>query len=249
VPTPTGDGARALVIDHLTHGANVRDDPDLFVMGYIELADRLARRRFDGAPGRSFFAGGGAYTLPRAWLADGGEVVVAEIDPLVTDIAERRLWLQATPGLTVVHRDARVALADRRERFDVVMGDAFRDVTVPPHLVTREFAELVRARLTPDGLYLVNVIDDPVSPVFAAAVARTLETVFADVTVWRRPGHAGGARRNYLVAAADRPLAVRRVEGGAAYGRRWRTIDLALDAPVLTDDFAPVDRLLRPGAG
>ena len=249
VPTPNGAGGHALLIDHLTHGTNVRDDADLFVMGYIELADHLARRRFRGVPPRSFFAGGGAYTLPRAWLADGGEVVVAEIDRLVTAVAERRLWLEETPGLTVVHRDARVALAERDERFDVVVGDAFRDVTVPPHLVTHEFAELVRARLAPGGVYLVNVIDDPVRPLFAAAVARTLEAVFADVTVWRRLGDADGARRNYLLAASDRPLARRRVEGVAAYGRRWRTIDLELDAPVLTDDFAPVDRLLRRGAG
>ena len=31
------------------------------------------------------------------------------------------------------------------ERFDVMLGDAFGDIAIPYHLVTREFNELVKA--------------------------------------------------------------------------------------------------------
>jgi len=245
---PGGGPARVLVIDDLTHGINVRDDAGLFVMGYLDLADRLARQRFDGVPARSFFVGGGAYTLPRAWLAAGGEVVVAEIDPLVTATAERRLWLERGPGLTIRHADARRALEalPATPRFDVVIGDAFRDITVPPHLVTREFNALVRARLAPDGLYMVNLIDAPTDPAFVAAVARTLEASFAQVTVWRSHRDDGASGRvNHLVVASDTPVEATTVEGKPPFARRWTRVELDRDdAPLLTDDYSPVERLL-----
>jgi len=247
VATADAGPGRVLVLDHLTHGINLRDAPARFAMGYLELADALARHRFDGVPARSFFIGGGAYTLPRAWLAAGGAAVVAEIDPLVTATAEAWLWLEPTAALEVHHADARRALAaqPRDAGFEVIVGDAFQDVTVPPHLVTREFAEVVRARLVADGLYLVNVIDRPDRPRFALAVARTLETVFHDVTVWREAGDGDAARRvNHVVVASDRPLGLRAVDGEPPYDRRWTRVALAGDAPVLTDDYSPVARLL-----
>lgn len=247
VATADAGPGRVLVLDHLTHGINLRDAPARFAMGYLELADALARHRFDGVPARSFFIGGGAYTLPRAWLAAGGAAVVAEIDPLVTATAERRLWLERRDGLTIRHADARRALAGwpSSAPFEVIVGDAFQDVTVPPHLVTREFAELVRSRLVAEGLYLVNVIDTPAAPRFAQAVARTLETVFRDVTVWRERGDGDAEGRvNHVVVASDRPLGLSAVAGGPPYDRRWTTVARAGDVPVLTDDYSPVARLL-----
>jgi hypothetical protein len=245
---PGGGTARLLVIDHLPHGANVDTAADRFVMGYLELADRLARTRFGAVPASSFFLGGGAYTLPRAWLAEGGRVVVAEIDPLVTATAERHLWLEPQPALEVLHTDARRALATMPAGAtnDVIFGDAFQDITVPPHLVTREFAERVRDRLAPDGLYMVNVIDRAAAPAFAAAVTRTLEAVFPAVTVWREVGAGDGERRvNHLIVASTSLLALDEVRGGPPFGRRWTTVALGGTAPILTDDHSPVERLLR----
>ncbi|MFW5832706.1 MAG: fused MFS/spermidine synthase [Pseudomonadota bacterium] len=245
---PGGGTARLLVIDHLPHGANIDTVPDRFVMAYLDLADRLARHRFDGVPPTSFFLGGGAYTLPRAWLADGGAVTVAEIDPLVTATAERHLWLERSPTLDVLHTDARRALArmPAAARYDVIFGDAFQDVTVPPHLVTREFAERVRDRLAADGLYMVNVIDRAERPAFAAAVARTLETTFPAVTVWRESTAGGGERRvNHLIVASTSPLELDEVRSGPPFARRWVPVTLDVAGPVLTDDYSPVERLLH----
>ncbi|TVQ30778.1 MAG: hypothetical protein EA356_14755 [Geminicoccaceae bacterium] len=243
--------SRVLVIDHLVHGINVRDHPDHFVMGYIELVDLLARHRFDGVPERAFFVGGGAYTLPRAWLAAGGEAVVAELDPLVTTTAIERLWLEPAAGLVIHHQDARVALAAQQgdaRPFDLIFGDAFQDVTVPPHLVTVEFAELVRDRLHPDGFYVINVIDHALEPRFAAAVARTLAAVFPEVAIWReRADLARSGRVNHVITASERPLDLSAAEGAPPYNRQWHPIRLDLDAPILTDDHSPVERLLAAG--
>ena len=88
-----GEDARLMVLDHLGHGINLRDRPQTLVSPYVELQDTLARihtgRR---SPFRAFFIGGGAYTLPRAWLAarPDAEMTVAEIDPAVTLIGNRK---------------------------------------------------------------------------------------------------------------------------------------------------------------
>ena len=205
--------------------------------------------------------GGGAYTLPRHWLArrPAAELVVAEIDPAVTAAAETDFWLTRDPRLSVLHSDARVALArDRDEAFDVVIGDAFRDITIPPHLVTREFARQVSDSLAENGLYLLTVVDGAGrSPLLFSLVA-TLSRVFQVVEVWADAEQLReGGRITYLLAAAGQPTATHRIEASDGSGRlwvRWPANDLrarveASGALVLTDDHAPVERLLAQHLG
>ena len=118
----TGRPSAALVLDHLAHGINDRDDPQLLYSAYLHFTDLLARSRFGDQPLRAFMIGGGAFTLPRAWSRPGARIVVAEIDPLVTEIAIRRLWVQPRDSLEIVHLDARRALAVTEGQFDVILG-------------------------------------------------------------------------------------------------------------------------------
>ncbi len=108
-----------------------------------------------------FFAGGGAYTQPRAIraLTPAAAITVAELDPLVTRIAAERLYVEPA-DFTIHHGDARATLArEPPASFDVVVTDAFHDIAIPYHLVTREYAALVRSRLRDGGLLVTNVVD------------------------------------------------------------------------------------------
>ncbi|MGI9524607.1 MAG: fused MFS/spermidine synthase, partial [Hyphomicrobiaceae bacterium] len=163
VASDYGQPARLMVLDHLGHGVNLRSEPQTLVSPYVELHDILARihtgRR---SPFRTFFIGGGAYTLPRAWAAarPDAEIWVAEIDPHVTKAAHAELWLEPSPRIKTVFDDARTALRHTKKgSFDVIIGDAFHDIVVPPHLVTLEFFELTASRLHDTGIYLMNVVD------------------------------------------------------------------------------------------
>jgi len=254
----SGRESRVLVLDHLGHGINDRERPALLYSPYLHLADEMAKRRF-GARGLSaFFIGGGAYTLPRAWLADDPtpDLVVAEIDPAVTRIAKTHLWLDPRPGprpgLVIDHRDARVALQalPARPRFHVVFGDAFHDIGIPPHLTTREFHQAIAARLLPGGFYAVNVIESRRQPRFLKALLATLRLDFAAVEAWLdEEEYAEGNRVTYLVVASDRPSPIDRVAAARGIPRVWRRLPEAEwtpdpDTPILTDDFTPVDRLM-----
>jgi predicted membrane-bound spermidine synthase len=259
----SGRPSSLMVLDNLVHSINDRDDPSLLYSPYIHFVDEYTRRRFplDG-PNRefaAFFVGGGGYTLPRSWAAtvDGADLVVAEIDPAVTRVAAERLWFNAAdPAIEIHHRDARAVLQEmpRGPRFNVVFGDAFHDISVPTHLVSREFHHVVADRLTADGFYVVNVVDAARDPRLVAALARTLRIDFSAIEIWLEDGDAPDTtghptgRVTYILVASAAPAPVDTLHAAFGIRRSWRRLPAdALDldhAIVLTDDFAPVDRLL-----
>ena len=57
--------------------------------------------------------------------------------------------------------DARqfVELHQDTKKYDLIFGDAFNDFSVPWHLTTREFNEKLKKMLTPNGVYMINIID------------------------------------------------------------------------------------------
>ena len=252
-----GEPARVMVLDHLGHGINMRDHPQALLSPYVEAQDVLARLHSgDTSPYRAFFMGGGAYTLPRAWLdiRPDVEITVAEIDPAVTRYAISDFWFEPDPRVEIIHADARRKLAEIDARYDVIVADAFHDITVPQHLVTGEFFRLVRSRLNDGGIFLLNIIDHHQAPRLALSLTETLRPIFPVVELW--DSREQGERSTFVIAALPRPTPIARFESRVQpiLGREagWERVDEARYAEmvreaaplVLTDDFAPVDRLI-----
>jgi predicted membrane-bound spermidine synthase len=254
----SGRPSRVLVLDHLAHGINDRDDPRFLHSTYLQFLDEYARRRFRPAqPFEALVIGGGALTLPRAWAADrpAARILVAEIDPAVTRAAADHLWAPPHPRIEMMHGDGRVALQSLppAPRFDVVFSDVYHDITMPAHVVTREFNREVRTRLKPGGFYAINVIEGGERPVFLDSLVRTLQEDFAAVEVWVDASDATRRGRiTSVVIAADAASPFGALPATRPPARSWlrrpREEQAARIAasrvPVLTDDFAPVDRLL-----
>ncbi|MEL6998906.1 MAG: fused MFS/spermidine synthase [Pseudomonadota bacterium] len=255
-----GGPARVLALDHLAHGVNVRDDAELLVSPYVQGVDELVARRFPGPALDAFFVGGGAYTLPRAWQAryPEGRFTVAEIDPAVTATASTMLWYDVSNRTEIIHGDARQVLSQgpAAETFDVIFGDAFHDISIPQHLVTDEFHAEIKARLKPGGVYVLNVVDALRSPRFMLSLAQTLQARFDHVELWldRESVQPLEVRTTWIVLASDTPSGIDHHAARSGFGRDW--VQVPLDAMIrtigaenlvfLTDDFAPVDRLLAP---
>lgn len=249
-----GIPARSMILDHLEHGVNVEDRPGVLLAPYVEAQDSLARLHTQDRPKiRAFFIGGGAYTLPRAWLAGNreNEIHVAEVDPEVTRAARKRLWLPKSQHLIIVHEDARRALNNHEgDRFDVIVGDAFHDISVPQHLVTKEFFSLVRTRLKRDGIYLMNIVDHLRRPRLVLSVVESLKISFPVVEVWK--SNQAGERATFVVVAAFRPTPQSRVASSVTRGQAYdrvpvdtlTTLRSQLEPFALTDNYAPVDRLI-----
>ena len=176
-----------MVLDHLVHGINYRHWPDSLFTPYVHLMDELVRQYLGDRAGhaRYFFAGGGAYTSPRAVKAHSPQasITVSEIDRDVTQVAQQRLFVN-TDGMNILHMDARMALASLPDNaLDVVVGDVFTDVVVPYHLLTSEYNELVKRKLQEHGLYVLNVVDIPDDPRLLKSMYKTLSTVFSYVGI------------------------------------------------------------------
>jgi len=247
---------RSLVLDHLLHGTNAEDDGSYLHAPYTQLMRELAcRHHHDKDELRMFFVGGGAYTQPRAFsfAQRPVSITVAELDPLVTQTAIERLFLDPQT-MRILHGDARAVLQrlPAHERFEIVVGDAFHDIAVPYHLVTREFAQLVQSRLSDDGVYVLNLVDVYPRGRLMQAMLATLRSVFAHVDVWLHQVPDAPSRVTYVISASNAALPQganrRTLRSVTAPARSWVRItdnlQEAPDVPVLTDDRAPVEQLI-----
>jgi spermidine synthase len=250
------DTVRSLVLDHLLHGTNHRDFPQLLLAPYVHLVDELMLHHFGTErlnQARVFFAGGGAYTQPRAVRAmyPQARVTVSELDPVVTETARARLFVD-TAGMSIHHVDARVALQASEEAYDIIVTDVFHDISVPHHLVTQQFALLVKNRLTADGLYLVNVVDALPNPNLVKSLLKTLRSVFQRVDVWMHRLPTAPARVTFVISASEDHVAPEIITAQRGMARRWLRVNepilntgLPLQSlPLLTDDYVPVERLM-----
>ncbi|MGB9995949.1 fused MFS/spermidine synthase [Streptomyces pseudogriseolus] len=257
-------GGRTLVLDGVRHSYVDADDPTHLEFTYVKAVASVADAAFPmGGPLTAHHLGGGGLTLPRYLAATrpGTRSTVSEIDDGVVRIDRERLGLRPQSGVDVRTEDGRLGLARLDPgSLDLVVGDAFGGVSVPWHLTTVEALTEVRRVLARDGLYVVNLIDHG-EQAFAKAELATLREVFDHVALLGEPVDIGLARSgapaggNVVAVASDRPVdltAVRKALDARRTGWTTATGDTlaawTAGAPVLTDDYAPVDQLLQPYA-
>ena len=251
---------KVLYLDKLLHSYVSLEDPTFLVYNYekifVELATLVARQSPDL---RALFIGGG-YTMPR-YLEEvhpRSTVEIIEIDPEITRVAFDYLGLRRDTRIVVYHEDARMAVPKLPfAQYQLVVGDAFHDVSVPYHLTTREFNDQLRALLTEDGIHAVNVVDKLQTGRFLRAFVDTLQRTFPHVYVIREDADwADDRQRTQVVAASLRPLSRADVEEANLLAGRGEPIGNFMPEDVfgawlssrksilLTDDYAPVDNLL-----
>ena len=253
-----------VILDRLVHSYSSLDDPTQLVYGYEQVyAEATAYQALHHDPLRALFIGGGGYTFPRYMEAvyPDSKLDVIEIDPGVTEVAYDLLGLRHDSPITTYNEDARMFLAKQPDtKYDLIMGDAFNDYSVPYHLTTLEFNERAKAWLSDGGLYMVNLIDGPRRD-FLRAYINTLGHTFSHVYVvpavrsWRE-----SPRVTFVLIATDTPLdpaAFKKIDAGdgetffAEQVLDAAAVDALLaegPAIVLTDDYAPVDQMLAPVA-
>ncbi|MDQ6670605.1 MAG: fused MFS/spermidine synthase, partial [Chloroflexota bacterium] len=203
-----------LILDHLVHSYNALDNPNYLEYGYIkvyaEIADYLAQR-VPGQAIRVLYIGGGGYTLARHIEATypNARQEIMEIDPGVTQTVYERLGVDPrTTNITTYNVDARLMLnqlvSTNAGQYDLIIGDAFNDLSIPYHLTTLEFDTQLKLLLKDDGFYLALVIDKLRGGRFMPAYTDTVLQVWPAVQVlsdsepWQ-----SSAPSTYVVAAAN----------------------------------------------
>ncbi len=253
-------GFRELMLDDKQQGLTDMTDPGHLEYGYERLWRVIAEHLFRDRPVRSAFCiGGGSYTFPR-WLLGhwpGVTVDVSELDPVVVEANHQALGLSADTPIRTFAADARNVLDDMPtdRRYDLIIGDAFRDLAVPFHLSTLEFTRKVAQHQEQEGAYLVNLVDDFRHGHFAGAYFQTVRRVYPHVYAFCiYPNGITGGGANFVICGMNRPMEVSSFipDGGTDFHAFALTPDqlhwLARQAGgrILTDDNAPVDFLLKP---
>lgn len=254
---PARASGRVLYLDQLRHSYVDLDDPTYLEYEYAKnFATAIETRWPDKSPLEALHVGGGGLTMPHYLTATrpGTENKVYEIDPGVIELDKAELGARPGPELDLQIRDGRLGVrSEQTDSRDLIVMDAFGGVAVPWHLATREIVADIRRVLKPDGLYIANIIDFG-KQAFLKAEIRTVAAEFPYVGVIAEPSAlAGRTGGNFVLVAADQPLP------GTAIRKRYGADDGYLDdpaaikqfigdAPLLTDDYAPVDQLLTPYA-
>jgi spermidine synthase len=207
--------------------------------------------------------GGGGYTYPR-WVEatqHQASVEVVEIDPGVTEVAYDHLGLARGTRIVSYNLDGRQFIHELAPKghYALVVQDAVNDLSVPYHIMTREYNKQVRSILTPRGAYLLTVIDLYKDGQLLRAAARTLKQTFPQVQLLAAtPSWEIGGAAVWVLAGSDQGIDLDRMRDVLrAHGHNsMRTMMLeperlqayVADGPqiLLTDQYAPVDNLIAP---
>jgi len=191
--------------------------------------------------------------LPRQFTHYYPEVVVdvVEIDPMVVDVAKQFFQVEANDRLRIHVIDGRRFLQRSSEKWDLILLDAYTTNryggTVVAHLTTREFLTMAASHLNPGGVLHFHVAFGETR--LRSALQKTIGSVFSSVLSTEGE-----------IIASDTPLITTKevISERARSSPAGRLPHMAsyittlgpppppsAYVPLLTDDYAPVDTLMR----
>ncbi len=200
-----GRTIRALKQDSSNSSAVYLDSYDL-VFGYTQFAEFYRVLKPDTS--RFLMLGAGTYTIPRTLVARDShiEVDVSDLEPQLLELSQKYFDLADISRIHTHTVDSRVFLQQSTTTYDVVFEDVFgTDLGIPAHLATREFFEVVKKDLVPNGIFIINYIGtlNNEAPTLTGSLVRTLTSVFPVVHVSGLDGHNREARQNIMFVARN----------------------------------------------
>lgn len=163
-------------------------DPDHLELPYARVA--LAGLALCEEPGRILVVGLGGGTLPMFLRTHypAATIDVAEIDPDVVDVARKFFGFVEDERMRAHVGDGRQFIERARQAdYDIIFLDAFGARDVPKHLTTREFLQITRRALKPDGVVVSNVWRPASNPLYDS-MARTYQEAFEELLILDVPG-------------------------------------------------------------
>lgn len=98
--------------------------------------------------------GGGSFANFLAQKFPHWQITVVELNPTVIRLARKYFSIEKSIG--IIEQDGRQFLRESREKYDIIIMDAFGENFIPPELHTLEFFRLMKSRLEKKGLALMN---------------------------------------------------------------------------------------------
>lgn len=174
------------------------------------------------------------------------KIVGVEIDEKITALAHE--YFELSEAIPVATYDGRAFLAADEKIYDVIMVDAYQDITIPFQMSSVEFFALVRAHLKAGGVMVVNM---NMRASGAGNINECLLDTIGEIFPAVRTVDAGGNREVFAAedeavfekfSAATENLSDKNLsELMKKIARSWQIP--ARGGNILTDDKAPVELL------
>lgn len=128
-----------------------------------------------------------------------------EIDGDIVEMG-RKYFDMNDPFLDVHVMDGRLFIAGSKKKWDLILGDAYRQPYIPFHLATKEYFELVKEHLKPGGLMSINCGSRSADGPVLKRLLSTVNAVFGSPTILEVQNPASANFNNYVVIAGDTPI-------------------------------------------
>lgn len=192
--------------------------------------------------------GTGTYATQCRRYFDNMDITGVEIDQKITDLAEE--YFEQPRDIEVTTYDGRAYLNAVDGVYDVIMVDAYQDITIPFQMSTVEFFTLVKEHLKEDGVMVVNMNmrgsgEGSINQYLSDTIAEVFPEVYT-VNVW------GSTNRELFASENEEMLKVFRANMDAETDGELRFMMQSIDGKLtayepgeyrMTDDKAPVELL------
>ncbi|TAJ13117.1 hypothetical protein EPO56_03505 [Patescibacteria group bacterium] len=219
-------------------------------------------------PEKILIVGGCNFSYPRhvSNLYPNTVIDVVELDEGMTKIAKEWFGFVKPNNMNIYHADGRTFLKNSSQsnpnQYNVIFIDAYNSIlSIPFQLLTKEAFQVMEESLAPGGVLVFNLIGtfDGTGRVYLQSVLKTLATTFTHIEILKmREGETNVPQNIIILATKDDAgknavaLTVQNKETVTVseFGLILKVVsnreELARDAIVFTDNYAPVETLTKP---
>ena len=196
--------------------------------------------------------GSGTYARQCLRYFPESDITAVEIDQSITDLAYE--YFDMPKEVKVTTYDGRAYLQADKEKYDVIMVDAYQDISIPFQMASVEFFTLVREHLNEGGVMVVNMNMRASSPdSINDYLTDTIASVFPCVATIDVEGYtnrelfASEARFDQTFSQQSAKISDQELKPlMQKVGRQmtdYKAPDTTKAKRILTDDRAPVEML------
>lgn len=202
--------------------------------------------------------GGGAYSIPKAILAESPNITVdvSEIEPSLFNLAQQYFSTESSSRLHNYTEDGRQLLHTKDKEYDMIFSDVYYSLfSIPSHFTTQEFFTIAKSRLSQDGIFIANMIGDlsRQQPSFIMSEIKTFKSVFPNSYFFTvdAPGKTGAQNIMFVGYNSERIIDINLLETNTddeiINNLPKKVLDLKRfdlsQYPILTDNYSPVEHL------
>lgn len=240
-------GVKIMFLDEGSHSAEPIDSTEL-IAPYNKITSQIMQKIENNR--KILMIGGGSYSLAKDLKKNVPmvEVDAIELDPAVQKTAEKFFNLNPNEINTIVG-DARLFFK-KNHNYNIIVNDTYNNtVSVPWHLTTQNFLNDINKNLSEDGIYIANLISSlqEDEALFLKSYYKTLKSVFPETYAIKAEPFRPANNTQNIAFISFKNTDSTKIKTLLADYHIVNIDEMEMkDAIILTDNFAPIERLMSP---